>query len=298
MKYALYLGCTVPVRNMNYELSTRKVAERLGIEFVDSDQFGCCGYPMKGVDHRTALLMAARNLVVAQELGLDICSLCTACSGTLTEASMSLNEDEALREEVNRELEKATGKRYQGQVKVRHIARVLYEGVGLAGLRDQVKVSLKDFKFGAQYGCHYLKPSEVFEGFDDPEAPRTLDELIGVTGAEAVDYNAKLQCCGGGLLAVDEEVALAMPQAKLQELAQAGADAMVLVCPFCDIMYEYNQRRVMRNVDARFQLPVLFYPQVLGLAMGMSAEELGFSLNRVRSKGLATKIAALEATES
>ncbi len=298
MRYALYLGCTVPIRNMNYELSARKVAERLGIEFVDSDQFGCCGYPIKGVNHRAALLMAARNLVVAQELGLDICSLCTACSGTLTEASESLNADEALREEINRELEQTTGKRYLGQVKVRHIARVLYEDIGLSALRDQVKVPLKGFKFGAQYGCHYLKPSEIFDGFDDPEAPHTLDELIEVTGAEAVDYNTKLQCCGGGLLAVDEEVALAMPQAKLQELAQAGVDAMVLVCPFCDIMYEYNQRRVMRNIDARFQLPVLFYPQVLGLALGLSAEELGLSLNRVRSKELARKVAALEVPES
>ncbi|NLS77534.1 MAG: hypothetical protein GXY76_09775 [Chloroflexi bacterium] len=297
MRYALYLGCTVPIRNMNYELSARKVAERLGIELVDSDQFGCCGYPMKGVNHRTALLMAARNLVVAQEMGLDIFTLCTACTGTLTEASVVLNEDEALRQEVNEELEKATGKRYNGQVKVHHIARVLYEDVGLAALRDQIKVSLNGFRFGAHYGCHYLKPSEVFEGFDDPEAPHTLDELIEVTGAEAVQYNTKLLCCGGGVLAVDEEVALAMPQAKLQELAQAGIDALVLACPFCDIMYEYNQRRVMRNVDPRFQLPVLFYSQVLGLAMGMSAEELGFSLNRVKSKGLATKLAALEAAK-
>ena len=127
-------------------------------------------------------------------------------------------------------------------------------------------------------------------------SPEMLDELIEATGAQAVQYATKLECCGGGLLAVDEDVALEMPLAKLQELVDAGADAMVLVCPFCDIMYEYNQRRVARAAQARFQLPVLFYPQVLGLALGIPADELGFRLNRVKSRGLMAKLAALEAS--
>jgi heterodisulfide reductase subunit B2 len=294
MKYALFLGCTVPVRNMNYEISSRKVAEKLGIEFVDSDAFSCCGYPMKGVDHHTALVMAARNLIVAQELGLDICTLCTACSGTLTEASKALNEDAELRDEINAELGAATGKRYEGGVQVRHIARVLHQAYGLAKVAEAVERPLEGWRFGAQYGCHYLKPSEIFEGFDDPEAPRTLDELIEATGAEAVDYGRKLECCGGGLMAVDEELSLEMPKAKLLELAELGVDAMVLVCPFCDIMYEYNQRRIAKSAGARFAVPVLFYPQVLGLALGISSEELGFGLNRVRSRELVGKLRELE----
>lgn len=293
MKYALFLGCTVPVRNMNYELAARKVAERLGIEFIDNDAFTCCGYPMKGVDHSTALLMAAHNLAIAEEMRLDICTLCTACSGTLTEASKALNEDNTLRKEVNVKLKAATGKRYAGGVRVRHIARVLYEDIGLAKLRNEIQVPLTGFKFGAQYGCHYLKPSEIFDGFDSAEVPHTLDDLIAVTGAEAVDYTTKLDCCGGGLLAIDEEVSLAMPLAKLQELHEKGVDAMVLVCPFCDIMYEYNQRRVLRSTGARFQVPVLFYPQVLGLALGIPEADLGFDLNRVKSRELMTKLAAL-----
>ncbi len=294
MKYALFLGCTVPIRNMNYELASRKVAGRLGIELVDSDEFTCCGFPMKALDHHTALLMAARNLAVAEGMGLDICALCTACGGTLTEANKELVEDAELRDKVNAELEAATGKRYRGGIQVRHIARVLYEGIGLAELKEQVKVKLAGFKFGAQYGCHYLKPSELFAGFDEPENPRTLDDLIRATGAEALDYINKLQCCGGGVLGVDEQVALAMPRAKLEELKKAGADAMVLVCPFCDIMYEYNQRRIERAFNISLQLPILFYPQVLGLALGIPAEELGFALNRVKSKELTQKLAALE----
>jgi len=293
MRYALFLGCTVPIRNMNYELSARKVAERLGIALVDSDQFSCCGYPTKSLDHHAALVMAARNLAVAEAMGLDICVLCSACSGTLTEAAKALNADPAMRDRVNRDLEAATGKRYDGTVRVWHIARVLYEAVGLDRLRREVKVSLQGFRFAAHYGCHYLKPSASYDGFDDTEVPHTLDDLIAVTGAEVVDHNTKLDCCGGGVLAVDEEVALAMPAAKLMEVKALGADAIVLICPFCDVMYEYNQRRIEKAADTRLGLPVLFYPQVLGLALGIPAEELGFSLNRVKSRELSQKLAAL-----
>jgi heterodisulfide reductase subunit B len=294
MKYALFLGCTVPIRNMNYELSTRKVAEKLGIEFVDSNDFACCGFPLKGMDQHTALLMAARNLATAEAMELDICALCTACSVTLTEANKQLCDNAELRAQVNQELVAAGGKAYQGTIKVRHIARALYEGVGVAGLESAVKTKLSGFKFAAQYGCHYMKPSEVFEGFEDPENPKTLDALIQATGAEAVDYATKLECCGGGILAADEQIALAMPYTKLSELKKLGADAMVLVCPFCDVMYEYNQRRIEKAFSATLQMPVLFYPQVLGLALGIPAEELGFKLNRVKTKELNQKLAALE----
>ena len=218
MRYALFLGCTVPIRNMNYELSARKVAAKLGIEFADSDDFACCGFPLKGMDQHTALLMAARNLAVAEAKGLDICALCTACSVTLTEANKQLTEDADLRAKINNELKATGGKEYQGTIKVRHIARALYEGVGVAGLQSAVKTKLSGFRFAAQYGCHYMKPSEVFDGFEDAENPKTLDALIQATGAEAVDYASKLQCCGGGILAADEQIALAMPYAKLVEL--------------------------------------------------------------------------------
>ena len=289
MKYALFLGCTVPIRNMNYELSTRKVAEKLGIEFVDSNDFACCGFPLKGMDQHTALLMAARNLATAEAMGLDICALCTACSVTLTEANKQLCDNVELRAQVNKELVAAGGKEYQGTIKVRHIARALYEGVGVAGLESAVKTKLSGFKFAAQYGCHYMKPSEVFEGFEDPENPKTLDALIQATGAEAVDYATKLECCGGGILAADEQIALAMPYAKLNELKKLGADAMVLVCPFCDVMYEYNQRRIEKAFSATLQMPVLFYRKCWGLALGITRGGAWFQVESRQDKGTEPK---------
>ncbi len=284
-RYALYLGCTVPVRGMNYEMATRKVAERLGIELVDVDGFSCCGFPAKPLDWRAGLLMAARNLALAEAQGLDVLTLCSACTGTLTDADHQLTQDAKLRAWVNEQLAD-TGPTYKGTVRVRHLARMLYEEIGLEALQKAVTVSLADFGFAPHYGCHYLKPSHLYDGFDDPENPQSLGRLIEATGARVVHYEDEGQCCGGGILGFDEETALVVTKQKLDHVAVVGADAMVLICPFCAIMYEANQRRVENLYQTSYKLPVLYYPQVLGLAMGFSVEEMGIKLNRVKPRAL------------
>jgi heterodisulfide reductase subunit B len=286
MRYALYLGCTAPVRAMNYELSARNTAGRLGIELVDINDFGCCGFPLQSVHHEAALLLSARNLALAEEQGLDICALCSACTGTLAEANYALQNDEELRERVNEELEVATGLRYNGTIRVRHLVRILYEEVGLGRIQEAVTVDLSDLRLAAHYGCHYLKPVEAHDGFDDPENPHSLDRLIEALGASSIYYEGRDQCCGGGILGADEQTALALPHLKLERVVAAGADALVVICPFCDIMYELQQRRIEKLYDTRYNLPVLFYPQLLGLAMGLSADEVGLRLNRVKSRKL------------
>lgn len=284
-RYALYLGCTVPVRGMNYEISARKVCERLGIELTDVEGFSCCGFPARPLDWRAGLLMAARNLALAEAQGLDLLTLCSACTETLTDAGYRLKEEPQLREWANEHLG-GIGRAYKGTVRVRHFARMLYEEVGLERLRQEVRVSLEGFGFAPHYGCHYLKPSHLYDGFDDPEAPQSLDRLIEVTGARVVHYEDEAQCCGGGILGFDEETALLMTRQKLDHVALAGADALVLICPFCSIMYEANQRRIEGLYQTEYKLPVLYYPQVLGLAMGFSPEETGMALNRVKPRRL------------
>jgi heterodisulfide reductase subunit B len=301
---------------MNYEMSTRRVAEQLDIELVDIDGFSCCGFPAKPLDWEAGLLMAARNLALAEAQGLDILTLCSACTGTLTEANHRLREDAELRAWTNEQLAdmsnvdsvrpcsgQAAGSTlaYGGKVHVRHFARVLFEEVGAEALRGEVMVGangerlLEDFGFAPHYGCHYLKPSHLYDGFDDPENPQSLDRLIEATGARALRYEDEGQCCGGGILGFDEETALLMTRQKLDHVTEAGADAMVLICPFCAIMYEANQRRVERLYDATYRLPVLYYPQILGLAMGFSMEEVGLKLNRVKPRKLIEALRAREA---
>ncbi len=294
MRFALYLGCTVPVRAMNYEMSARRTAERLGIELVDVEGFACCGYPAKPMNWEAALLMAANNLAQAEEAGLDVCALCSACTSTLTEANKRLQADEDLRGRINDRLAASTGRRYQGTVKVRHYARILYEEIGLEALREQVAqamegsegMDLSSFAFAAHYGCHYLKPAEIYDGFDDAENPHTLGDLIEATGARLMQYQEEDGCCGGGILAIDQETALAIAKTKLDHVHVTEADGMVVICPFCDIMYEVNQRSIERQFGASYRLPVLFYPQVLGLALGFTPQEMGLHLNRVKSRDL------------
>jgi heterodisulfide reductase subunit B len=294
MKFALYLGCTVPVRAMNYEISARRTAERLAIQFVDVEDFTCCGYPAKPLSQQAALLMAANNLALAEEQGLEVCALCSACTGTLVEANRHLQEDAELRDEINEQLAETTGRRYQGTTRVRHYARILYEDVGLERLREEVALALRQghgadlssFGFAAHYGCHYLKPAHIYEGFDDPENPHTLGDLIEATGARLVHYQEEGECCGGGILAIDQDTALAIAKSKLDHIHIVDADGMVLICPFCDIMYEINQRSIERQYDVTYRLPVLYYPQLLGLALGFTPDELGFRLNRVKSRKL------------
>jgi heterodisulfide reductase subunit B len=280
---------------MNYEMSARCVAERLDIELVDVDGFSCCGFPAKPLDWEAGLLMAARNLALAEAQGLDILTLCSACTGTLTEANHRLRDDDELRAWANEELADM-GHTYRGRVRVRHFARVLYEEVGIETLREEVtdsadgKQLLEDLRFAPHYGCHYLKPSHLYDDFDDPENPQSLDRLIEATGARVVRYEDEAQCCGGGILGFDEETALLLTRQKLDHVAEAGADAMVLICPFCAIMYEANQRRVEKLCGVTYRLPVLYYPQILGLALGFSMEEMGLKLNRVKPRGLISKL--------
>lgn len=288
--YALFLGCTVPVRALHYELSARKVAQRLGVTICDIPEFGCCGFPVKSVNRYAYLLMAARNLALAEEKGLHLCTLCSACAGALNEANEEIREDEKLRHRINQDLFAWTGRRYQGTSSVTHFARILHQTIGKERIRAELRRDLSEIRLAPHYGCHYTKPSSVYHHVEDPECPVSLDELVEATGAQPLAYEEKLQCCGGGVLAMDESVALAMAQRKLDHVRAVGADGMVLVCPFCNVMYESNQKKIEKVYQEEYKLPILFYPQVLGLALGLSPDELGLRMNRIKPLEILKKL--------
>lgn len=293
MKYNLFLGCTIPTRARNYELSTRKVAQAMGIEFIDMPESSCCGFPIKSVHEEGFLLMAARNLILAEKNGEDICTPCSACTSVLTEVNRELKEDDEIRKRINEKLSKLNGKyTFQGKIKVKHFARLLYEDVGVEKIRSMVKKDLSALKVAVHYGCHYLKPSDIYNGFDNPEDPKSLDELIEATGASLVNYMERKRCCGGAVLAVNEEVSLTIAREKLDDIKAAGAEAMVLVCPFCSVMYDDNQRKIEAKFSTEYNLPVFYYPQLLGLALGMEPRALGLNMNRVKMKPLLEKLAS------
>jgi len=283
--YLLFLGCTVPVRNLNYELSSRVVARALGMTFHDLDDFQCCGFPMKGLDALDALVLAARNLALAASRDMEVCVLCNACAGTLTEAAHALDHDDDLRARVNERLA-AVGLEYRRGVRARHFIRILVEEVGYEAIRAAIKRPLTGWKFAPHYGCHYLKPTSVTGRFDDPANPRTIKKLIEATGAESLDYPGLTDCCGGGVLGMNEGLANAMAGGKLATLARTGAHGLVLICPFCNVMFEGQQKKIAKAGGLDLKLPILYYPQVLGLALGFAPADLGFKLNRIKAKEL------------
>lgn len=285
MQYALFLGCTIPARSRNYELSARKVAEKLGIELVDVDEFICCGFPMKASDQMSSDVMAAYNLCLAQEQGLDICTLCSSCSSALTEVAYHLSKDGPARGLVNENLSRA-GLKYKSNVKVRHFARLLFEEIGAEKIEGHFEKDLSNLSIAVHYGCHYLKPSEIHDGFDEVEDPKSIDALVGLTGAKVIDYPGKNRCCGGPVLPVDENVALSVTKGKLDDISKTDADALCLVCPFCSVMYDGNQKGIESEYGVSYNLPVLYLTQILGLAMGFDRKALGLNINVVKAKAL------------
>ena len=285
MKAAFFPGCTVPVRNLNYEISARKVAQKLDLELIDEPAFQCCGFPVKSLSVHEALVLAARNLALGTRLGLPLVTLCSACAGTLGEAAHTLDRDPDLRQEINKSLA-PLGLEYEPGQKVFHYIRYLIEEVGWERMERAVVRPLEGFKFNPHYGCHYLKPSEILDGLDDPLRPQILHRLIDLTGARAVDDGAGPGCCGGGLLGSEEDLANSLTADRLQAAQNAGADGVALICPFCNVMLEGQQKKIAKTLLPDLKMPIFFYPQLLGLALGFKPDELGFKLNRIKNKNL------------
>jgi len=278
-EYLLFLGCVIPYRISSYEISARKVAEKLGIELVEMQEFNCCGLPLDPINHDMMLTLAARNLCLAEQQNLNIMALCPGCAGTMRKVNMTLKEDDKLREMVNGYL-KETGLEFKGTIKVRHLTQVLAEDVGFEKIKVAVQKPLNPLRVAEHSGCHVLRPAK-YTGFDDPENPTILKNLIELTGAKCLDYMDEMECCGAPIIGVNDMIPLQMTREKLFNIREAGAQAIITVCPFCHMMFDLNQPRIERRFNETFGIPVLHYTQLLGLAMGISSDELALHQLRV-----------------
>ena len=293
LRYLMFLGCAIPYRVSAYEISARKVLEKLGVELVEMPEFNCCGLPLDPVSHETMLVLAARNLAIAEQKGLNIIALCPGCAGTLKKVSKMLKEDSALREEINKHL-KEGGLQLKGTVNAKHIMQVLTEDVGLDKIKKAIVKPLTMVKVAEHNGCHILRPKEYI-GFDDPEDPQTLKTLIEATGATCLDYLDETECCGAPSVGVNDKIALQLARDKLNHIKKVEAQALITICPFCHIMYDTNELRIEKMFNEVYGIPVLHYPQLLGLAMGLAPEELAFNELRVDCSKILGKICEVKA---
>jgi len=278
-KYLIFLGCATPYRVSSYEISSRKVLAKLGVELIEMPEFNCCGLPFDPVSHETMLILAAKNLAMAEQQGLNILTLCPGCAGTLKKVNKILKEDKAQREQINAHLKEADLE-FKGTVETKHLLQLLKEDVGVEKIKAQVTRPLTDLKVAEHNGCHILRPKEYFD-FDDPEDPQTLKTLIEATGATCLDYIDESECCGAPSVGVSDKVALQLARDKLNHIKMVDAQALITVCPFCHIMYDTNELRIEKTFNEVYGIPILHYPQLLGLAMGLTPDELAFGELRV-----------------
>ncbi len=197
----------------------------------------------------------------------------------MRKVNMTLREDKKLKDMVNGYL-KEVGLEFKGTVKVRHLIQVLAEDVGFEKIKETVQKPLNPLKVAEHAGCHVLRPAKYI-GFDDPENPTIIKKLIELTGAKCLDYMDETECCGAPIIGVNDTIPLQLTREKLIHIREAGAQAVITVCPFCHMMFDINQPRIERVFNETFGIPVLHYTQLLGLAMGISPDELALSQLRV-----------------
>ena len=279
MKFALFLGCTIPRRVQQYELSARAVIGKLGIDVVDIREFNCCGYPLKNSDFKTFVLFSARNLALAEKQGLNVMTLCKCCFGSLKKVNYLMKEDASLRHEINAILAKED-LAYKGSLEVTHFLSVLHKQIGITALKEQITRPFKDLKIATHYGCHALRPSDIMQ-FDNAVAPVLFDQLVETTGARSVEWPLKLECCGAPLLGVNDELSMDLTERKLADGKASGADYLCVGCPWCQVQFDSVQEMMTSLRDTDHRLPSILYPQLLGLAMGIDGETLGIEMNKI-----------------
>lgn len=287
MKFSYYMGCQVPARINYCDLSVRKVADKLGIELIDLEEASCCGFNLRSIDSKATLLLSSRILSLAERAEMDLVVLCNSCYSTLIETKALLDERTELREEVN-EFLASEDLEYRGGVEVKDIIEVYYRDYGIDRIKSKIVRRFDGLKAAVHYGCHLLRPSRKTK-FDDPEDPHILDSLVEAVGVQSICWPLKLWCCGFPTLMVEMKMGLMLARNKLMDAINSGAQCIITTCPSCQITFDILQPTVGRMYNESYNLPTLYYSQLLGLALGLKAEEVGLNLNRVPTESIYQK---------
>jgi succinate dehydrogenase / fumarate reductase, cytochrome b subunit len=279
MKLAYYPGCVAQESGRELDLATRFVCRELGIELVEFPNFSCCGSGF--VDEANEVLnvaINARNLSIAERAGLDVLTICSTCQGMLTLANVRL-KDPRVKGRVDGAL-RPLGIEYRGTVTVKHLLRVLTQDIGLAALKAKVRRPLAGLRVGAFYGCHLLRPADEM-GSESGEEPHAFEDLLAALGATPVYYRGRVMCCGFPIQFVKPETASRVGGRQILDAQAHGAHAMATPCPLCHLSLDAYQNRAAKAVDHPLDMPVFHLPQVVGLALGATPEQLGLARHLV-----------------
>jgi heterodisulfide reductase subunit B2 len=293
MKYIYYPGCSLRSTGRAYGESLEAVFKALEIPYEELDDWNCCGATSYvSIDEIDAFALAGRNLALAEQQSQDekinLVAPCSACYLVLSKTERYLEDIPEVSKKINSKLNKA-GLHYNGRVDVRHPLDVLVNDYGLDNITKRVKVPLKGMKVACYYGCQVVRP---YATFDDQYRPVTMDKIAKAIGADPVDWSLKTRCCGGSLTGTIQEAGLRLNRILLNEAQKNGADIVLTCCPLCQHNMECYQKRINHIYNETFDIPVMYFTQLLGIALGLSEEELSIqrlfkkpSLKRFTQKG-------------
>ena len=288
MRYYTYFpGCSASEGGAKaYNWSARAVSKALDVDLVELEDWNCCGStPSGSVDELGAYCMAARDLALGEKRGLDMVTPCSACNVIFNRTNTYINGYPKFKARVNEALA-AGGMEYRGTLKVRHMLDVLTTDVGYDAIASRVKKPLSGLKVAPYYGCQVVRPNF---GFDNPESPQSLDKLVTSLGAVPTFFPLKARCCGGSLIISEEGLALDLIHKLLESASSNGAECIVTVCPLCQTNLDAYQSRANRKFKTHYKLPVLFFTQLMGIAFGLSEEDLGLKTGIVPAEKIMAK---------
>ncbi len=281
LTYALYTGCTARESTPELLKSTLAVAKKLDIELVLLDEASCCGAShLQDFDDFLSLVLNARNICYAEKRGLDMVTICNTCQLNTAMTKKRLDENEELKAKVNEALSEV-GLEYKGTSNVRHFLYALIEDYGLDNLRKKVVKPLSSLNIAAFYGCHNIRPSELHHHFnrtkETPYNPTSLDDLIEALEGNSVDYDHKTKCCGFHVDLQAPKTSNILTGNALADAFDNNADVMVTPCPLCHLNLDVKQKAAAKTINREITLPVLHLPQLIGLALGCTPQELGLN---------------------
>ncbi len=272
LEYAYYPGCSLEHTASPYDKSIRAVFKALGIGLHEIEDWNCCGATMyMSVKKIVGYSISARNLALAQNMGMQICAPCSSCYTILRKANRHIAWDQKERGKINQALA-AANLSYDTIVEVRHPLDILVNDFCLDALTIKAKNPLKGIKVAPYYGCQIVRPHGQF---DDVDQPVTMDRLLASLGAEPVDYPHKVRCCGGMLMTTAEEIALELNLKLLDGAIDSGADMIATACPLCQMNLEAYQQKINRVYGRKFKMPIVYFSHLAGIALGIAPKELG-----------------------
>lgn len=288
---ALYLGCTIPLKLPHLEKAFRDVAGILNVKLKEMEGVSCCPEPvsLQSLNIDTWVTLGARNLAIAEKMGLDILTICSGCYETLKTVSVLLEEDEEYLKKINGILKKINYT-YAGKTKVYHFVELFSQPNWLEKIRSLTVKPLDDLTLAVHYGCHLIRPSKIMQ-FDHPEKPEKIDIILRALGAKTIEFASKLECCGY-CARLQEEIGEKLVEDKMTELCELEeeVDALIAVCPACTTQYDRKEKMISRRTGKELTIPILYLAEIMAIALGVELQDLSLTNRSVKPNKLINKL--------